>query len=101
MFGTANQLRATIALVVGTTYIINRGRRKYSWVTIVPMAFVGITTLYAGITNLVNIYYPQMITRATMVPGLINFVLTVLIITCLFVIFGNALPKWLKNSKPA
>jgi carbon starvation protein len=101
MFGTANQLMATIALVVGTTYIINRGRRKYSWVTIVPMAFVGITTLYAGITNLVNIYYPQMITRATMVPGLINFVLTVLIITCLFVIFGNALPKWLKNSKPA
>ena len=68
MFGTANQLMATIALVVGTTYIINRGRRKYSWVTIVPMAFVGITTLYAGITNLVNIYYPQMITRATMVP---------------------------------
>jgi carbon starvation protein len=98
MFGTANQLMATIALVVGTSYIINRGRRKYSWVTIVPMAFVGITTLYAGITNVVTIYYPQMITRTTMVPGMINLVLTVLIIICLFVIFGNALPKWIKKA---
>ncbi len=97
MFGTANQLMATIALVIGTTYIINRGRRKYAWVTIVPMAFVGITTLYAGITNLVTIYYPQMMTRATMIPGFINFALTLLIIICLFVIFGNALPKWLKK----
>ncbi len=95
MFGTANQLMATIALVVGTSYIINRGRRKYSWVTILPMTFVGITTLYAGIMNVINIYYPQMITRDTMIPGIINFVLTVVIIICLFVIFGNALPKWL------
>jgi carbon starvation protein len=98
MFGTANQLMATIALVVGTTYIINRGRARYSWVTIVPMAFVGITTLYAGITNVVTIYYPQMMTKATMVPGMINFVLTVVIIICLFVIFGNALPKWFKKT---
>lgn len=95
MFGTANQLMATIALVVGTSYIINRGRRRYSWVTIIPMTFVGITTLYAGIMNVTTIYYPQMITRATMIPGMINLVLTVLIIICLFVIFGNALPKWL------
>ena len=96
MFGAANQLMATIALVVGTTYIINRGRARYAWVTIIPMAFVGITTLYAAITNVVTIYYPQMITRATMVPGLINFFFTVMIIICLFVIFGNALPKWFR-----
>ena len=95
MFGTANQLMATIALVIGTSYIINRGRRRYSWVTIIPMAFVGITTLYAGINNIVITYYPQMMTRATLVPGMINFVLSIVIIICLFVIFGNALPKWL------
>jgi len=98
MFGTANQLMATIALVVGTTYIINRGRRRYAWVTILPMTFVGITTLYAGISNIVISYYPQMLDRATFVPGLINFVLTIVIIICLFVIFGNALPKWIKKA---
>jgi carbon starvation protein len=97
MFGTANQLMATIALVVGTTYIINRGRRKYSWVTIVPMAFVGITTLYAALTNIFTLYYPQMLVKATMVQGSINLLFTALIIICLFVIFGNALPKWFKK----
>jgi carbon starvation protein len=101
MFGTANQLMATIALVIGTTYIINRGRRKYAWVTIVPMTFVGITTLYAGISNIIITYYPQMTVKATMVPGLINFVLTILIIGCLFVIFGNALPKWFRKKTTA
>jgi carbon starvation protein len=97
MFGAANQLMATIALVVGTTYIINRGRIRYAWVTILPMAFVGITTLYAAITNVATIYFPQMLTRATLVPGLINFCFTIMIILCLFVIFGNALPKWIKR----
>jgi len=98
MFGAANQLMATIALVVGTTYIINRGRRKYAWVTIVPMAFVGITTLYAAINNLIIIYFPQILVRETLVPGLINFVFTILIIICLFVILANALPKWFKRA---
>ena len=48
MFGTANQLLATIALTVGTSFIINRGRIKYAWVTILPMVFVGVTTMTAA-----------------------------------------------------
>ena len=52
MFGTANQLLATIALVIGTSFIINRGRAKYAWVTILPMIFVGITTMTAAFLNI-------------------------------------------------
>ena len=48
MFGTANQLLATIALAIGTSFIINRGRIKYAWVTILPMIFVGVTTMTAA-----------------------------------------------------
>ena len=59
MFGTANQLLATIALAVGTSYIINNGKAKYAWVTIAPMAFVGITTLTAGWKNIFGLYLPQ------------------------------------------
>jgi len=97
MFGTANQLLATIALAIGTTYVINRGRAQHAWVTIVPMTFVGITTLTAAVMNIWNIYWPQMQVKATFVPGLINMSLTVIIITCVLLIIGNALPKWLKN----
>ena len=56
MFGTANQLLATIALAVGTSFIINRGRIKYAWVTMLPMVFVGITTMTAAYLNIRNIY---------------------------------------------
>jgi carbon starvation protein len=97
MFGTANQLLATIALAIGTSFIINRGRAKYAWVTILPMTFVGVTTLTAAFLNIKNIYFPQVQSAATLVPGLINLILTVTIILCVFIILGNALPKWINS----
>jgi carbon starvation protein len=99
MFGTANQLLATIALAIGTSFIINRGRVKYAWVTIVPMTFVGITTLTAGFLNIKNIYLPQSQNNATMVPGLINLILTISIMICVLVIVYNALPAWIRAVK--
>ena len=94
MFGTANQLLATIALAIGTSFIINRGRYKYAWVTIVPLTFVGITTLIAGIKNMINIYIPQLSNPATIFQGAINLGLTVFIMFCVIVILANAVPKW-------
>jgi carbon starvation protein len=97
MFGTANQLLATVALAVGTSYIINNGKAKYAWVTIVPMAFVGITTLTAGWKNIFGLYLPQISIAETQVQGIINLLLTSLIMICVVVILGNAIPKWWKN----
>jgi carbon starvation protein len=99
MFGTANQLLATIALTIGTSFIINRGRAKYAWVTILPLIFVGITTLTAGFLNLKDIYLPQTQNHTTMLPGLINLLLTLLIIICVLIILFNAVPKWIKAIK--
>jgi len=96
MFGTANQLLATLALAVGTSYIINRGRAGYAWVTLLPMIFVGATTVWAGIANSINIYYPMLFVDATFAPGLINLSLTSVIIICLFIIVAEAVPRWLK-----
>jgi len=96
MFGSANQLLATIALVVGTSYIINRGKIKYAWITILPMLFVGVTTLTAGWQNIMNIYLPQAINAKTRVAGAINLVLTVIIVICVLVILFDAVPKWIK-----
>ncbi len=99
MFGTANQLLATIALAVGTSYIINNGKAKYAWVTIVPMAFVGITTLTAGWKNIFGLYLPQINTAASQVQGIVNLVLTTVIMICVVVILGNAIPKWISLRK--
>ena len=95
MFGTANQLLATIALAIGTSFIINRGRIKYAWVTILPMLFVGVTTMTAAYLNVKNIYLPQVKEPATLVPGLINLILTLSIMICVVVIIYNAVPKWI------
>jgi carbon starvation protein len=96
MFGAANQLLATLALAVGTSYLINCGKLRYIWVTVVPMIFVGIMTLVASVENIVNIYFPQIFDPATQVQGIINTSLTVIIIICLIVIMCNAVPRWVK-----
>jgi carbon starvation protein len=98
MFGAANQLLATIALAIGTSFIINRGRAKYAWVTVVPMTFVGITTMTAAVLNIKNIYIPQVKIAATLIPGLINLILTLCIIISVIIIFINAVPKWIKKN---
>jgi carbon starvation protein len=96
MFGTANQLLGTIALAIGTSYIINHSKPKYAWITIVPMTFVGVTTMTAGILNIKNIYIPLVMESATRVQGLVNLILTLIIMASLVIILVDAVPKWVK-----
>ena len=55
MFGVANQLLATLALAIGTSFLINNGKRKYIWITLGPMIFVGVSTITGGLMNMVNL----------------------------------------------
>lgn len=103
MFGTANQLLAAVALTVGTTYIINRGKARYAWVTLIPLAFVAVTTLTAGTLNIINLFIPQIGNPPTRVQGLINCLLTLIIMSCVLVVLYNAIPQWiavLRKKKP-
>jgi carbon starvation protein len=99
MFGTANQLLATLALAVGTSYIINTGKIKYAWITLLPMTFVGITTITAGILNLKNLFIPQILNNITRLQGLINTVLTIIILLCVTSVIVDAVPRWIKARK--
>jgi len=96
MFGAANQLLATVALAIGTSYIINRGKAKYAWITIIPMAFVGITTITACVKNMTGIYIPQMYNPETCVLGIINLVMTLIILTLSVIILVDTIPRWFK-----
>jgi carbon starvation protein len=99
MFGTANQLLATLALAVGTSFIINRGKARFAWVTILPMLFVGVTTITAGLLNLKNLFIPQIFDPATRMQGIINLSLTVLILFCVISVIADALPRWIRAFK--
>jgi carbon starvation protein len=95
MFGTANQLLGTIALAIGTSYIINHSKPKYAWITIIPMTFVGVTTMTAGYLNIKNIYIPLVAESATRVQGLVNLMLTIIIMASLVIILADSVPRWI------
>jgi carbon starvation protein len=48
LFGIANQMLASIALVVATTVLVRMGRARYAWVTGLPLAWLVATTQTAG-----------------------------------------------------
>jgi carbon starvation protein len=65
MLGVSNQMLAAFALAIGTSYLINIGRARYAWCTIVPLAFMCLNTLTAGWMNLrINYLRPQFIAGA-------------------------------------
>src|SRR5438093_180446 len=58
-FGVANQLLAVVALAVATTLVINIGRQKDVWTVFLPLCFLSITTLTAGVLNIRDNYWPM------------------------------------------
>jgi carbon starvation protein len=86
MFGTANQLLAGVALAVVTAAIINAGKVRYVWVSLVPLAFVATTTLYAGWRNIFDNFLPTLAIPGRRLLGVINVSLTAVIMACAVVI---------------
>jgi len=105
LFGTGNQLLATIALAVCTTFLINMGRAKYAWLTAVPMLFVGVTTLTAGVLSIKNIFWPLTKVPGKMVTGYLDSILMAMFVAgvvlvlisasrrCLMTLQGAPIPK--------
>jgi carbon starvation protein len=96
MFGIANQLLAAVALAVATTIIINEGKARYAWVTLIPLAFVSITTLTAGGLSVRDNFWPMAVglDSSLRFQGWVNTVATVTMMGCVIVILANAAWKW-------
>ena len=60
------------------------------------MIFVGVTTLVAGWCNITGIFLPQIDEPAMRMWGIINLVLTVIIMLCVLGIVADALPRWVR-----
>ena len=96
MFGIANQLLAAVALAVGTTIIINTGKARYAFVTLVPLVFVSVTTLTAGVLSVRDNFWPMAIgpDPSRHFQGYLNTALTVTMMVCVIVILANAVWRW-------
>jgi carbon starvation protein len=103
LFGTGNQLLATIALAVATTFLINMGRQKYAWITVVPMCFVGVTTITAGVLSIKNIFWPLTSIPGQVLTGYLDSVLMTIFIVGVVLVVFSAVRRWIAvlNGAPA
>ena len=94
LFGTGNQLLATIALAVSTTFLINMDKAKYAWITAIPMCFVGVTTLTAGVLSIKNIFWPLTTKPGQVFTGYLDSVLMSIFIAGVVLVVFDAGLRW-------
>lgn len=99
MFGVANQLLASIALCVGTSFLVNSGRGRYAWVTVVPLLFVGTTTIIAGIGNIRDNFWPMRAKPETAFNGTLNSVIMAMMIACALIVFADSARRWARPQR--
>ena len=104
MLGVCNQMLAAFALAIGTSVLINMGRARYAWCTLVPLAFMIVNTLTAGWLNLsVNYLRPQLLAGAPSLwaafvaapaPAKLQSVVTLIVMALLVVVVLDSLARW-------
>jgi len=103
MFGTGNQLLATIALAVVTTFLINMGKAKYALISFLPMCFVGVTTVTAGVLSIKNIFWPLTSKPGQFFTGYLDTTLMAIFIIGVVLVVFDAVRRWIAvlNGAPA
>jgi carbon starvation protein len=95
LFGTGNQLLATIALAITTTFLINMGKAKYALLTAIPMCFVGVTTVTAGILSIKNIFWPLTSKPGQGFTGYLDSILMSIFIIGVVLVVFDAARRWI------
>jgi len=101
LFGTGNQLLATIALAVTTTFLINMGKQQYAWITGVPMCFVGVTTVTAGVLGIENIFWPLTSKPGQVFTGYLDSILMTIFIAGVLLVVFDAVRRWIMVAQGA
>jgi carbon starvation protein len=93
LFGTGNQLLATIALAVSTVFLVNAGKARYAYITALPAIFVGITTVSAGILSIRNIFWPLTKSPQTAFQGYMDSALMTIFIVGVILVAVDAIRR--------
>jgi carbon starvation protein len=97
MFGVANQLLACTALCVGTSIVLRESKKRiYALVTVLPLAFVGTTTITAAVHSVLFLYLPLTEKPATRTLGYVNAGLVTLLLACLLMVLTGSIRRWIK-----
>ena len=64
-----------------TTLLVNTGRGRYAWVTLLPMLFVLSTTMTAAY-EMCRYTFPSMIGAGLVLKGSLSLATTIFVVTC-------------------
>lgn len=94
VFGVANQTIGVLALAIGTSMILQKSKKRiYALTTFLPMTFLFVTVMDAGLVNLQKVYLPQ----GQMVPAL----LVAIMLSLAVIVMISSIIKWFNIlSKP-
>jgi len=76
-------------------FLINMGKQKYAWITALPMCFVGVTTLTAGVLSIKNIFWPLTSKPGQVFTGYLDTVLMSIFIAGVILVVFDAVRRWI------
>lgn len=86
LFGMANQLLASCALIVGTTMLIRLGKGKYALTTAIPGLLVFPTVMWAGYLNITTNYMPKELYHLA--------IMSIILMVLISIVFVAAFQRW-------
>jgi carbon starvation protein len=99
LLGITNQLLACIALCAATTLLVNSGKARYAWVTLLPFCFVATATETAGFQLVTRQFVPRLIGSgepAKVFQGWLLSAICVGAMLALAAIFIEAASRWFR-----
>ena len=94
LFGVSNQLLAVIALAVGTTFLLRQRPPAYALTTFVPLCFLTVTTMTAGVLNTIRYLSPAYIADKGPFVSYLDGILSVILLLLVATVLLDSLRRW-------
>lgn len=94
LFGVSNQLLAVIALAVGTSFILRQRPAPYALTTLIPLAFLTVSTMTAGVLNTFRYLSPAYVADKGAAVAYIDGILSVVLILLVGTVLVDSMRRW-------
>jgi len=94
LFGVANQLLAVIALAVGTTFLLRQRPPAYALTTFLPLCFLTVTTMTAGVLNTFRYLSPAYIADKGPAVSYLDGVLSIVLLFLVATVLLDSVRRW-------
>ena len=95
LFGVSNQLLAVIALAAGTTFLLRQRPPAYALTTFLPLCFLTVTTMTAGVLNTLRYLSPSYIADKGPFVGYLDGILSIVLLLLVATVLVDSVRRWI------